>query len=133
METFCAATILLLPVPQLESSMARQGVDIDGVVSFHGSLVSENPAQTGAVKAKVRVFNGAADPFVKPEHVSAFKEEMEAAGVDYEVVNYPGVKHSFTNAAANVFAQRFNLPLAYDAEADQDSWEEMGTFFREIF
>jgi len=114
-------------------NMARQGVDIDGVVSFHGSLKTGNPAQKGTVKAKVRVFNGAADPFVKSEDISAFKAEMDAADVNYEFVNYPGVKHSFTSIKADYNGQRFNLPLAYNKEADEDSWEQMSTFFREIF
>lgn len=114
-------------------NMARQGIDVDGVVSFHGSLKTDNPAQEGVVKAKVRVFNGEADPFVKAEHISAFKDEMSSAGVEYHFVNYPGVKHSFTNLKADEFGQRFNLPLAYDKKADEDSWEQMSTFFREIF
>ena len=114
-------------------NMARQGVELDGVVSFHGSLATGNPAQRGDVKTKVRVFNGAADPMVKSEDVSAFEAEMEAAGVDYALVNYPGVLHSFTNVHADIFAQRFNLPVAYDKTADADSWQKMGEFFREIF
>jgi len=114
-------------------NMARQGIDIDGVVSFHGSLTTGNPAQSGTVNAKVRVFNGEADPFIKAEHISAFKEEMEAAGVDYQFVNYPDVKHSFTNLKADDFGQRFDLPLAYDKHADEDSWRQMSDFFREIF
>ena len=114
-------------------NMARMGVDIDGVVSFHGSLKTDNPAQAGAVKTKVRVFNGAADPFIKAEHITAFKQEMDAAGADYEFVNYPGVLHSFTNIKADEVAERFNLPLGYDKAADEDSWAQMSDFFREIF
>ncbi len=114
-------------------NMARLGLDIDGVVSFHGSLKTSNPAQKGVIKAKVRVFNGAADPFVKSEDISAFKEEMNAAEVDYQFVNYPDVKHSFTSIKADENGKRFNLPLAYDKAADEDSWEQMSSFFREIF
>ena len=112
---------------------ARIGMDLDGVVSFHGSLKPIKPAAQGAVKADVLVLNGAADPMVKPEDVTAFEQEMTAAGADFRVVNYPGVKHSFTNPAADAFAARFNLPLAYDAEADQDSWQQMSDFFKKIF
>ena len=114
-------------------NMARQGVDLKGVVSFHGSVATQNPAQKGDIKAKVRVFNGAEDPMVKAEHIDAFKQEMEAAGVDYVFVNYPGAKHSFTNPDADMFAQKFNLPLAYDKNADEDSWQQMQAFFKSIF
>ena len=113
--------------------MARQGVDIKGVVSFHGSLGTAATAQKGGVRAKVLVLNGAADPFIKPEQVDAFIREMRAAGVDYEFINYPGVRHSFTNPAATKLGKKYNLPLEYNAEADRKSWQKMQAFFKEIF
>ncbi len=114
-------------------AMVRRGVDLDGVASFHGSLGAGAPVAPGKVKAKVLVLNGADDPFVKPEQISAFKQEMSAAGVDYEFVNYPGAKHAFTNPDADKNAKKFNLPLAYDAKADKDSWQKLQVFFKEIF
>ena len=113
--------------------MARAGVDLDGVASFHGSLDTANPVTPGKVKAKVLVLNGADDPFVTPEQIAAFKQEMEAAGVDYRFVNYPGARHSFTNPEADAFGKKFNLPLAYDQEADRKSWQAMQDFFAGIF
>ncbi|MCW8830900.1 MAG: dienelactone hydrolase family protein [Gammaproteobacteria bacterium] len=114
-------------------NMARMGVDIKGVSSFHGSITTKNPARKGDIKASVRVFNGAADPFVKAEHIEALKAEMKNAGADFEFVNYPGVKHSFTNPAADETGKKFGLPLEYNAEADRDSWQRNLDFFREIF
>ena len=114
-------------------NMARQGVDLKGVVSFHGSLATQNPAKKGDITARVRVFNGAADPMVKDEHIAAFKKEMEAAGVDYKLVNYPGAKHAFTNPQADAYAEKFQLPLAYQEKADKDSWQQMQDFFSSIF
>jgi dienelactone hydrolase len=114
-------------------NMARLGTDIDGIVSYHGSLATSNPAKKGDIKTRIRVFNGADDPFVKAEHVEAFKQEMEAAGVDYKLVNYPGAKHSFTNPDADTFGRKFNLPLAYNEKADRDSWQQTQEFFKEIF
>ena len=113
--------------------MARAGVDLDGVVSFHGSLTTANPARPGVVKAKVLVLNGADDPFTTPANITAFKQEMDAAGVCYRFVNYPGAKHSFTNPDADSFGRRFGLPLAYNAEADAQSWQEMQEFFNGLF
>jgi dienelactone hydrolase len=121
-ERFMAAMELLKQQPTVDSThiaaigycfgggivleMARAGLDLDGVVSFHGSLGTTNPARSGVVKAKVLVLNGADDPFVKPEHITGFKQEMDTAGVSYLFVNYPGVKHSFTNPDADSFGQR---------------------------
>ena len=113
--------------------MARAGLDLDGVVSFHGSLGTAHPARCGVVKAKVLVLNGADDSFVKPEHIAGFKQEMKAAGVSYRFVNYPGAKHSFTNPDADSFGERFGLPLAYHSDADTKSWQAMQEFFNEVF
>jgi len=113
--------------------MARFGVDLDGVVSFHGSLGTKTPAKPEQVKARVLVFTGEADPFVPAEQVEAFENEMKMAGVSFELKGYPGVKHSFTNPVADSFAERFNMPLAYDEAADKDSWQRMQAFFKEIF
>lgn len=114
-------------------NMAKAGVDLEGVVSFHGSLASVFPAKKGDVEAKVLAFNGAEDTLVTPEQIDSFKKEMDAADVDYQFVNYPGVKHSFTNPAADQLAEETGLPLGYDAAADQDSWQQMQGFFKAIF
>ncbi len=113
--------------------MARRGLDLDAVASFHGSLTTSTPPEKGAVKAKVFVANGAADPFVKPEHIKIFKAQMDAVGADYRLENYPGAKHSFTNPDADTYGEKFGLPLAYDAAADQASWAAMQQLFKEAF
>lgn len=114
-------------------NMARAGVDLDGVVSFHGSLSSPLTAEAGNVKPRVLVLHGGADEFISDEQVEAFKAEMEAAGADYEFVSYPGVLHSFTSPEADANAEKFGIPLAYDADADADSWQRMQNFFTELF
>lgn len=113
--------------------MARFGEDLKGVVSFHGSLGTTTPAQPGMVKARILVYNGADDPFTTPEQIAAFKKEMDDAGADYQFVNLPGAMHSFTNPEADTFAQRFGMPLAYNKEADTQSWAGAKAFLNEIF
>ncbi len=113
--------------------MARVGTDLAAVVSFHGSLAAKSLAQPGKVKAKLLVLNGADDSFVTAEQIAAFKQEMQSAGTDLDFVNYPGVKHSFTNPEADDFGKRFNMPLVYDAEADKDSWRRMQVLFEQVF
>lgn len=113
--------------------MARYGLDLKGVVSFHGSLGTDAPAHPGAVKAKVLVAHGADDSFISPEEIQAFKQEMETAGVDYRFIGYPGAVHSFTNPDADKIAAEFGLPIAYNAAADEQSWKDMQEFFQEIF
>lgn len=114
--------------------MARVGTDLKGVAAFHAGLGAAGPAAAaGRVKSKVLVLNGAADPFIKPDSVDAFKKEMDAAKVDYRYINYPGAVHAFTNPEATAKGKQFNLPLAYHAEADRQSKAEAMTFFRSVF
>lgn len=113
--------------------MARTGIDLKAVVSFHGGLQPVIPAEENKVKAFVLVCNGADDPFVTPEQIDAFKSEMDNAKVHYKFVNYEGSKHSFTNPAADSVGTRFNMPLAYNEKADKESWQEMKNIFEQVF
>ena len=112
--------------------MARQGERLRGVVSFHGSLATQHPAQKGKVRAQVLVLNGDADPFTTPEQIAAFKQEMDQAGVRYTFISYPGAKHAFTNPAADFLGKKFDLPLAYNKQADEASWKEMKRFLAKV-
>jgi dienelactone hydrolase len=114
-------------------NMARAGLPLKGVASFHGSLGTDNPAQVDAIKARIRVFTGEADPMAPSDAVTAFEKEMQDAHADYKLVSYPGVMHSFTNPDADKFGEKFGLPLKYDADADHDSWTQTLAFFKEIF
>lgn len=110
--------------------LARSGADVKGVVSFHGSLDTQEPAQPGAVKAMVLVCHGAADPHVKPESVDRFREEMEKARADYQFIAYSGAVHGFTQKSAG---DDPSTGVAYNAIADRRSWQHMQNFFAEIF
>lgn len=112
-------------------NMARQGVDLKGVVSFHGGLAAVKPAEPGAIKAKILVLHGSDDKFTTPEQIEAFKGEMKAAGADYRFIVYPGAMHAFTNPDATANGKKFNIPLAYNKKADKESWAEMKKFLRE--
>jgi len=113
--------------------MARQGKDLKGVVSFHGNLTTEQPAPAGRIKAKLLVLTGADDPFVPAAQVAAFRQEMDAVRAEYRVITYPGARHGFTSKDADRNSKKFNLPaLAYNAEADRQSWSEMKSFLKNV-
>ena len=109
--------------------LARSGADVKGVVGFHAPLDTPVPARRGSVKAKVLVLNGADDSFVS-SGVPDFEKEMKEAGVDYRLIQYPGAVHGFTVPEAG---NDSSTGVAYNAEADQKSWEEMKRFFAELF
>lgn len=113
--------------------MARDGLELNGVVSFHGSLSTSKPASPGAIKAKILVCHGVEDQFISQDQINNFKAEMQKAKADFKFIAYPGATHSFTNPDADTFGKKFSLPLAYNAEVDQKSWADMQKFFKEIF
>jgi dienelactone hydrolase len=111
-------------------TMARQGVDLDLVATFHGSLASGAKAAPGSIEPRVLVLHGGADPMITPEQVEAFRQEMTDAGADFEIVVLEGAKHSFTNPDADAVG----MPaLAYDAEADRASWQHLLEALAEVF
>ncbi len=114
-------------------NMARQGVDLKGVASFHGNLTAVRPAQPSSIKAKILVLHGADDNFVTRDQVEAFKNEMKAAGADFKFISYPGAVHSFTNPEADELGKKYNIPIAYNRDADMKSREELQKFLHKIF
>lgn len=109
--------------------LARDGSDVAGVVSFHGSLKTAAPAGEGSIETPVLVLHGADDPMVPPGEVAAFEDEMRKSGADWQLISYGGAVHSFSKREAGDDVASGN---AYNAEADQRSWGHMLQFFEEV-
>ncbi len=106
--------------------MARGGLDLACVVSFHGILETAMPAQSGAVKAKVLAITGAQDPYAPPAHVEAFQREMTGAGVDWRLTTYSQAMHAFTDPESGT---RADIPgVRYDPQLAHLSWIEATAF-----
>jgi dienelactone hydrolase len=110
--------------------LARSGVDIAGVVSFHGNLDTPRPEDAKNIKAKVLVLHGADDPHVPEKDVTAFQQEMRQANVDWQMVIYGGAVHSFSNPSSG---DDPSTGAAYNEKADKRSWKAMQNFFGELF
>lgn len=113
-------------------TMANAGEDLDAVAAFH-SGVQLPIMPNDKLKAKILVANGADDPFVSPESVANFKRAMDSIHADYEYIAYPGAKHAYTSKGATALGEKFNLPLEYNAEADEKSWEALKQLLHETF
>lgn len=113
-------------------NMAKLGVNLKGVVSFHGNL-AVIPPDKALLKTPILVCHGAADPLVPESELALFKRQMDSVGASYTVKAYEGATHAFTNPNATDMGKKFNLPIAYQAAADSSSWEEMKLFFGKIF
>lgn len=113
-------------------TMANSGADLDAVAAFHsGVALPIKPNKD--LKAQVLVCNGADDPFISKKSIGDFISAMDSIGAKYEYISYPGVKHSFTSKAADANGEKFNLPLAYDAEADKKSWNSLQKLLNDVF
>lgn len=110
--------------------LARSGAPLIGTVSFHGILSNPTPMDAKNIKGKVLILHGADDPSVPPNQVDAFKKEMNDAGIAFEFVAYPGAVHAFTNPAAG---NDNSKGVAYNKEADKNSWSRFKAFLKEIF
>ena len=55
---------------------------------------------------------------------------MKRAAVPTRIVSYPGAVHGFTNPT---YGTDNSKGVAYNAEADKESWQEMNMFLLKIF
>jgi dienelactone hydrolase len=107
--------------------LARSGAEVAGVVTFHGGLDTTMPAAEGAVKAPLLILNGADDQGVAPS-IAGFEKEMNAAGADWQFVNFSGAVHCFALETAN------SPPgCMYNERAAKRASKMMDGFFDEIF
>ena len=110
-------------------TMARMGVPLRGVVSFHGNLAPVGEGGGHEIGAAILVCHGGADPFVTREQFDAFLKEMTDTAPRWQVNVYGKAKHSFTNPDSD----KVGIPgLGYDKTADERSWAEMRMFLKEI-
>ena len=113
--------------------MARIGLPLKSVVSFHCALGSFHQAEPGTINPRVLVCHGAADSMVTMDDVATCKAEMDAAGADYEVLLYADAKHGFSSQKADENARKYQLDVGYNAVADGASWTEMKARFSQAF
>jgi dienelactone hydrolase len=109
--------------------LARSGVDVKGVMSFHGLLFPPEQTISEEILAKVLVFHGYDDPMVPPTQVNQFAQEMTQKKADWQIHMYGHTKHAFTNPEAH----DASLGLQYNEMAARRSWINAEIFLREIF
>lgn len=108
--------------------LARTGAAVKAAVSFHGTLDTPNLADGKNIKGSVLVLHGASDPFVPKEQLSGFEDEMNAAGVDWQLLSYGGAVHSFTDPHAQIPGK-----MMYDAKTAGRAFTAMHNLLDEVF
>lgn len=111
--------------------LARSGADVDGVVSLHGGLETHLPTENNRIETPVLVLNGADDTSVTDAQIDAFKQEMDAAGADWQFVDFGGARHCFTHPEDANDDPKNNCQ--YNERAARRAFEMLHDFFRERF
>ena len=87
---------------------AASGHDLKGAVGFYGSTVSRDTpgptARASEMKAPILALQAGADKNITAEHNAEFDAALTDAGVEHEVVIYPGAPHSFFDRSQEEFA-----------------------------
>jgi carboxymethylenebutenolidase len=102
---------------------AAGGHGLAGAIGFYGGPGpfrdgSPGPLQrVGELAAPILALMGGDDPSIPAEDIKAFDEALDAAGVEHEVITYPGAPHSFFDRKYDQFA----------AESE-DAWQRVLTF-----
>lgn len=107
---------------------SRPSFGLAGVIGFYGWPTGPSRNGTPApvdiaaeMRGGVLGLFGAADQGIPPEAVATFDRALDAAGVDHEVVAYPGAPHSF-----------FDRKAADFADTSADAWRRVLEFVRRL-
>lgn len=109
---------------------ARGGLNVKGVVSFHGGLGKEEGRTNGKIQPKVLVLHGADDPHVPQKDIEQFQNEMREAKADWQMIYYNDAVHAFTEKEAGNDKSK---GAAYNEKADKRSWQHFLMFLDELF
>ena len=101
--------------------MARAGVDLQGVVSFHGGLKTPQGQDYADSSTEILIMHGAADKAISMQEFAELSKELEAFNVPNEMIAYGGADHAFTVFGID----------RYHAEADKKSWQRLLQFLDE--
>ena len=112
--------------------IARAGLDVLGVVSFHGVYDRPDWDSVTPIAAKVLVCHGWEDPIAPPDVMVALGKELSEGQADWQIHAYGTAGHAFTDQDRK--GQPAVRPgVAYEERADNRSWEAAKDFLAELF
>ncbi|MFC3150579.1 dienelactone hydrolase family protein [Litoribrevibacter euphylliae] len=97
---------------------ARTGDALKGFATFHGGLATPEGQSYQDTQGKILVMHGSADTAITMDQFAALTNELEAAGINHEMITYSGAPHAFT-----VFGSS-----RYRKDADKKSWARFTGF-----
>ena len=116
--------------------LLRTGVNLKGVVSFHGVLGSKmGPCQAKTVpiakdiKGSLLILHGHEDPLVSLQDILDLQQEFTDAKVDWQMNTYSHTFHAFTNPQEH----EMENGLMFNPLSNERAWWAMIHFFSERF
>ncbi len=98
---------------------AARGHELAGAIGFYGRPAADDQGrgpipQAGEIDAPILALMGGDDPGIPVSDAEAFDAALDDAGVEHEVVIYPGAPHSFFDRKQEQFA-----------DASADAWNRV--------
>jgi dienelactone hydrolase len=116
--------------------LLRSGVDLNGVVSFHGLLgnkLGDQQATTAPTAERysgsLLILHGYQDPMVSNDDIHSIQNELNKKISDWQMHIYGSATHAFTNPEAN----DQDSGLLFHAQSEQRAIGSMHEFLKEVF
>ena len=102
---------------------ARSGADLKAFVTFHGGLKTPDGQDYSKTQGKVVIMHGTADSAITMDQFAGLANELEAAGINHEMITYGGAKHAFSVFGGD----------RYQKAADTKSWKRFTEVLADTF
>lgn len=106
----------------------RGGYELKGIITLHGKLVLNSRVSSKTDRPRIISFHGDQDPFITPDEVEVFKQEMGSVNADLTFITYSNTAHNFTNPGAG---NHISSGSAYNEKAKRRSYEYIKSFLRD--
>ena len=108
--------------------LARSGAELDAVVCLHGDLATTMRAKKGDIKTAIFVLHGTKDPVSGKADRDALEAELDGAEANWQILDFGGRLHSFTEEEANMPGV-----AKYDAGAAHQTYRMVNDFIQDAF
>ena len=105
----------------LELARSGKASKVKGYVTFHGGLATPQGQSYPNDTPPLLIAHGGADTAIKMSDVAALSEQLEKAGIKYDIEVYSGAPHAFTVIGSD----------RYREGADKKSWTAFQQFLKE--
>jgi dienelactone hydrolase len=105
----------------LELARSGKAGKVSGYATFHGALATPQGQSYPKGTPPILIAHGGADTSIKMSDVATLSQELEKAGIQYEIQVYSGAPHAFTVIGSG----------RYREGADKKSWAAFTEFLKE--